>query len=104
VLALHGRSVATSGDHVRGFEADGRWYAHTIDPRTGAPLSDSLAAVTVVHPECMLADAFATALMALGGRRGMEYAVGLGLAAVFVERSDRGLEERMTPRFEAMLA
>jgi thiamine biosynthesis lipoprotein len=52
----------------------------------------------------VLADAFATALMVLGARRGIEYAVGLGLAAVFMERSDGGLEERMTPRFEAMLA
>jgi FAD:protein FMN transferase len=102
VVALHGRSIATSGDHVRGFQAGGRWYAHTIDPRTGAPVSHSLAMVTVVHPDCMLADAFATALMVLGARRGLAYATQLGLAAVFVERDDE-LVEHMTPRFAAML-
>ena len=103
MIALHGRSIATSGDYARGFATGGRWYAHTIDPRTGAPVSHPLASVTVVHPECMLADAFATALMVLGAPRGLAHATRLGLAAVFVERGPDGLEERMTPHFAAML-
>lgn len=65
MVALHGLSVATSGDYHRGFQHAGRYYAHTLDPKTGAPLLEAPAAVTVLHRECMLADAWATALTVL---------------------------------------
>jgi FAD:protein FMN transferase len=103
LVALHGLSVATSGDYRRRFAAGGRWYSHTIDPRTGWPVDHGLASVTVLHPECMLADAFATALMVLGTGPGLACATRLGLAALFVQREPRGLEERMTAAFAAML-
>jgi thiamine biosynthesis lipoprotein len=51
----------------------------------------------------MLADAVATALMVLGAAAGLAYARRLGLAALFIERGPRGVEERMTPGFAAML-
>jgi thiamine biosynthesis lipoprotein len=38
LVALHGLSVATSGDYRRFFEHDGRRYAHTLDPATAAPV------------------------------------------------------------------
>jgi thiamine biosynthesis lipoprotein len=53
-IALHQLSVATSGDYLRG--------AHTIDPRTGRPAIHDTTAVTVLHPCCMRADGWATAL------------------------------------------
>ena len=87
----------------RFFEDGGRCYSHTIDPRTGYPVDHGLASVTVLHPECMIADALATALMVLGGAAGLAYARRLGLAALFIERGPRGVEERMTPGFAAML-
>jgi thiamine biosynthesis lipoprotein len=49
--------VATSGRYERG--------DHVIDPRTGAPATH-LVAATVLHPELAVADAYATALVALG--------------------------------------
>lgn len=52
-VALHQLAVATSGDYVRG--------RHTIDPRSGHPVSHALA-VSVIHPSAMWADAWATAL------------------------------------------
>ena len=103
IVALHGLSVATSGDYRRFFEDGGRCYSHTIDPRTGCPVEHGLASVTVLHPECMIADALAAALMVLGPAAGLAYGRRHGLAALFVARGPRGVEERMTPGFAAML-
>ena len=49
-------------------------YSHTIDLRTGCPVDHGLASVTGLHPECMIADALATALMVLGAAAGLAYA------------------------------
>lgn len=59
--------------------------------------------MTVLHPECMVADALATALTVLGAAAGLAYACQRGLVALFIERGPRGVEERMTPGFAAML-
>jgi thiamine biosynthesis lipoprotein len=58
VLALvAGGAVATSGTYERGL--------HVIDPHRGLPAVD-LAAVTVVGPELVRSDAYATAALAMG--------------------------------------
>lgn len=103
VVALHGLSVATSGDYRRCFEAGGVRYAHTLDPRAGRPVANRLASVTVLHPACMWADAFATALTVLGPEEGMAFAEAKDLAALFLVRAGSGLEERLTPALAAML-
>ena len=106
VLALKGRAVATSGDDFRCFAADdGARYSHTIDPRTGRPVRHALASVTVVHAQCMHADALATALTVLGPDEGWAYAERERLAVLFIRRgADGGHEARPTAAFEALLA
>lgn len=103
VVALHGLSVATSGDYRRFFEMDGRRYAHTLDPRTGWPVANGVASVTVLHPSCMHADAWATALSVLGPQAGLELAARHGIAALFVTRAEGGVAEHLSPAFAAML-
>lgn len=103
VVALHGLAAATSGDYRRFFESGGIRYAHTLDPRTGRPVTHGLVAVTVLHPACMHADALATALNVLGPREGYDHACARGIAALFVARDGDGLSEAMTPAFRAML-
>ena len=66
VLALDGLAVATSGDRWHAYSQDGRRYSHTIDPRSGEPVTDAAAAVTVVAADAMHADAWATALTVMG--------------------------------------
>ena len=61
-----GTSMATSGDYRNFFVVDGKRYSHTIDPRTGFPVTHAMASVTVVAATCMEADAWATALSVLG--------------------------------------
>ena len=103
LIALHGLAIATSGDYRRYIDRAGRRYAHTIDPRTGYPVAHATASVTVVHPECMVADALATALLVLGMDRGFEWARRRGLSARFVERGEQGCTEILTPALAAML-
>jgi len=89
-VALDGLAIATSGDrwHVR--EHQGRRWSHTLDPRTGEPVAHTLASVSVLHPECMHADALATVLTVLGPDDGMDFAERHGVAALFVCREPRG--------------
>lgn len=104
VLALHGLSVATSGDYRRYFDMHGRRYSHTIDPRSGMPIANDLASVTVVHAQCMAADAWSTALTVLGCRDGLHLAELQGLAARFVVRqADGGFTEYLSTHLRNML-
>ncbi|HEY4583338.1 MAG TPA: FAD:protein FMN transferase [Lysobacter sp.] len=104
ILALDGLAVATSGDRWHSVRHAGRRHCHTLDPRNGAALHDAPTAVTVVHAAAMDADAWATALTVLGDGRGFDLAVGQDLAVRFVGPASTGRQERMTPRFEALLA
>lgn len=81
-------SIATSGDYRNFFEVDGKRYSHTIDPRSGRPVTHSLAAVSVVANNCMLADGWATALNVLGPVEGPQIAAAAGLDAFLLERAD----------------
>jgi thiamine biosynthesis lipoprotein len=103
LIALIDIAMATSGDYRRAFSHEGRRYSHTVDGRTGRPIDNGLASVTVVHPSAMKADAFATALGVMGPYDGPEFAEAFGLAACFVQRTPRGPIERMTPLYAGML-
>jgi thiamine biosynthesis lipoprotein len=96
-IALHGLAVATSGDYRRFFRHDGLLCPHTLDPRSGRPLANGVALVTVLHAQCMAADALSTALGVMGEAAAMEWADARDIAALIVSRrSDGALHERMT--------
>jgi thiamine biosynthesis lipoprotein len=101
-IAAHGLSVATSGDWRRGFEAGGRRYSHTLDPRTRTPVDETLAAVTVVHRDCMQADALCTALTVLGDEAAA-FARRHEVAALIVRRTEAGFADEVTPALAALL-
>lgn len=101
-LPLADCSIATSGDYRRhAGDGDAR-YAHTIDPRTGHPVRNALASVTVLHPVCMQADALATALTVLGEAEGLAYARRHALAALFIVRERDAWRVVATPPFETL--
>ena len=100
IIKLENTAMATSGDYRNYFEQDGSSYSHTIDPRTGRPVTHGLASVTVLHPSTMLADAWATGLLVLGLDEGYATALENGLAAYFIVHGERGFEEISTPAFE----
>lgn len=103
IAALHGLSVATSGDYRRCFEHAGRRYAHTLDPRSGYPLGAGVASVTVLHKECMLADAWSTALTVMDVEAGLECAEAQSLAVRFLRHEPDGCREYMSTAFAGML-
>ncbi|WP_372438045.1 FAD:protein FMN transferase [Pseudomonas chlororaphis subsp. aureofaciens] len=93
VMELGNAAIATSGDYRRWVEIAGQSYAHTLDPATGAPLDNRLASVSVVAANCMLADAWATALLVLGEVEGPRLAQERGMDALFVIRDGAQLRE-----------
>ncbi|SEB19107.1 FAD:protein FMN transferase [Variovorax sp. YR216] len=84
-VALTDMAVATSGNRWHARELDGQRWSHTIDPRTGEPVRHPLVSVTVLHPQCMHADALATVLTVLGPEDGFAFAQRHKLAALFVK-------------------
>lgn len=102
VVRLTNTSIATSGDYRNYFEYDGSYYSHTIDSRSGRPVTHNLAAVTVVHPSAAYADAMATALLVLGPEAGPELAGKLDIAAYFLVREASEIREITTTEFDQL--
>ena len=58
--------VVTSGNYRKFYVEGGKKYSHTIDPRSGYPVSHNLLSATIVAPDATCADAYATYCMAIG--------------------------------------
>lgn len=102
ILRITDRGVATSGGYRNFFEHEGKRYSHTIDARSGRPVSHSLAAVTVIDSSAAFADGMATALLVLGPEAGPALAEKLGIAGYFLVHGQAGTEEFTTTFFDAM--
>ncbi len=100
-------ALATSGDYRNFFTIDNKRYSHTIDPKTGFPISNNLSSVSVALPGQFRhtgdADALATALNVMGLKEGFEFAVNNSIAALFIIRSENEFSIRKTPSFEDII-
>lgn len=103
-IALSDVAVATSGDYRNFFEYGGRRYSHSIDPRTGWPVSHELVSVTVVASSAMMADAWATTLTVLGADEALAVAEEHALAVYFIQRAGGEFRARHTAAFAPYLA
>lgn len=73
-LAIQGnRGIASSGDYVRCFHANGRRYGHIIDPRTGWPVSNGCLQATIVADTCLQAGVLSTSAFVLGVPKGLNH-------------------------------
>ncbi len=72
LVKIENRAMATSGNYENYYIKDGKKYAHTISPQTGYPIEHSLKSASVFAPDCMRADAYATAFMVLGFEKSKE--------------------------------
>lgn len=64
-VRLNNMAMATSGNYRNFHESGNKKFGHTINPVTGIPQSTETVSATVVAKECMMADAYATAIMAM---------------------------------------
>ncbi|WP_163336280.1 FAD:protein FMN transferase [Desulfopila sp. IMCC35008] len=69
-LDVEGGAVVTSGIYERFVEQDGKKYHHLLDPRTGYPIANNLAGVSITTPSGIDADALSTSLFLLGMDKG----------------------------------
>ncbi|RKY96744.1 MAG: FAD:protein FMN transferase, partial [Ignavibacteriae bacterium] len=99
VISISNYSIATSGDYNNYFEENGTRYSHTIDPRTGMPITHKLASVTVIHTSCALADAYATAINVMGPAAGYDFALEENLIIYMIVREETGFTEKTTSQF-----
>ena len=89
LVSLKSKSMATSGNYRNFFKKENKHYSHTINFKTGRPVSHTLASVSVIdNSSCMNADAWATALMSMGYEKGLEIAEKLKISAYFIYKLD----------------
>jgi len=103
VIELENAGLATSGNYRNYQVQDGKKIAHIIDPATGYPAQNSLLSVSVIAPDVMTADAYATALMVMGLDEGLPfvearkdlsaYFIAVGASGQFVEFRSSGFPD-----------
>ena len=104
VLELQDLAVATSGDYRHFVQVGTERLAHTMDARRATPVRNDVASVTVLAPEGMSADAWATALLVAGGDHGLALAQRLGLEVLFLVRRAGRLVDLGLGRFDGRTA
>ncbi len=63
-------AVATSGNYEKFVTINGKKYSHTINPKTGLPVS-GIKSVTIIAPHAEIADALATPVTIMGVAAGL---------------------------------
>ncbi len=104
IVNLSNYSMATSGDYLNYFEENGIRYSHTINPKTGKPITHKLASVSVIHSNCSNADAYATAIDVMGPKEGYKFALQQNLPIFMIVREKNGFVEKMTPQFSEFIS
>jgi thiamine biosynthesis lipoprotein len=103
VIAVTDMGVATSGDYRNYFEREGVRYSHTIDPRTGKPITHNLASVTVLADTAGVADALATAFMVMGAEKTLELAKQRDIPVYLLVKTDDGFHASYSEAFKPYL-
>ncbi|MEZ0123758.1 MAG: FAD:protein FMN transferase [Candidatus Reddybacter sp.] len=103
VIALSDIGVATSGDYRNYFEREGVRYSHTIDPRTGKPITHNLASVTVLADTAGVADALATAFMVMGAEKTLELAGQRDIPVYLLVKTADGFQANHSAAFKSYL-
>ncbi len=72
ILPLNNISLATSGNYRSAWKDGVRQVVHSINPLSGEPEITDVLSATVLHPDAMEADAWATVAMILGSEKFLE--------------------------------
>jgi thiamine biosynthesis lipoprotein len=105
VIGLHDKSVATSGSYRKYYEKNGVRYSHTINPKTGYPVTHSLLSVSVIADNTALADAYATSFMVMGFKKARSFVEKDTTLEAFFIYSDSASRNQTyaTPGFKKMI-
>lgn len=103
LIQIGDNGIATSGDYRNYYEFDGIRYSHTIDPKTGKPITHKLVSVTVINKSSMLADGLATAITVLGPEEGLAFAEKHNLAVFLIVKQGDDFVEYFTASFKTYL-
>jgi len=95
-------ALATSGDYRNYFEENGQRFSHTIDPKTGAPITHNLASVTVISSTAAEADALATAFSVMGPDQAMAYAKAYNVSTYLIVKEREGFVGKASEAFLAV--
>jgi thiamine biosynthesis lipoprotein len=88
-MAITDMAVATSGNYEKFVMLGGKKYSHTIDPRTGLPVS-GIKSVTIITTNAEIADALATPVTIMGVQAGLNMINQLkDVEAVIIDDSNR---------------
>lgn len=69
-LQISNKAVATSGNYEKYVTIGGKKYSHTIDPKTGLPIT-GIKSVTIISDNAEFADAMATPIAVMGISAGL---------------------------------
>lgn len=82
-------AVATSGNYEKYILINGQKYSHTINPKTGLPIT-GIKSVTIISKNAEIADAMATPLMIMGIVPGLNMINQMnGIEAILVDDNDK---------------
>jgi len=84
MVPMHQGGLASSGDYERFMLVNGIRYSHLLNPITGWPV-ESLASVTVIADQCVIAGSATTVAM-LKGEQGLAWLESLGLPYLAIGR------------------
>lgn len=87
ILNTHALSCVTSGDYERYFTYQGERYHHIFDTKTGYPVRNGLASVSVLSKNSEQADVLSTACFVLGEKKALELLKQFKVEAVFITKS-----------------
>lgn len=84
-------AIMTSGTYRHYYQAHEQQYSHIIDARSLSPVTHRTSSVTVIHNDATAADAWSTALLCLGSKKGLAVANSHHIKALFVDGFDKEL-------------
>jgi thiamine biosynthesis lipoprotein len=88
-LDISNMAIATSGNYEKYAVIDGKKFSHTIDPKTGFPVS-GIKSVTIICPSAELADAMATPVIVMGVKAGLNLVNQIkNIACIIIDDADR---------------
>ncbi|HIF9227383.1 TPA: FAD:protein FMN transferase [Photobacterium damselae] len=99
IIQVGNNGIATSGDYRNYFEQDGVRYSHLINPRTGKPIANHVVSVTVISPNSMTADAYATTFSVMGEHESIALANKEQLPVMLIVKTKDGFKEYASDTF-----